>query len=193
MQTKDTLINSRVGLYNQLGRIYRASNNATEAIRTFDNALQVANKLSDSVIVLNNKANIYKDLLDYKNALDIYSFLFEKRFDFANDYQTTLVTDNLGLVQSKLHIPEGLDNLKNALTLRQKNNDLIGQHASNTHLSEYYLDRKDTTKALFYAEKALSLSDKINSSSFKLESISLLMNMDKNPLIHEYKKLTDSK
>ncbi|MEP5829544.1 MAG: ATP-binding protein, partial [Maribacter dokdonensis] len=176
----------------QLGRIYRASNNATEAIRTFDNALQIANKLSDSVIILNNKANIYKDLLDYKNALDIYSFLFEKRFDFANDYQTTLVTDNLGLVQSKLHIPEGLDNLKNALTLRQKNNDLIGQHASNTHLSEYYLDRKDTTKALFYAEKALSLSDKINSSSFKLESISLLMNMDKNPLIHEYKKLTDS-
>ncbi|CAN0604887.1 unnamed protein product, partial [Ectocarpus sp. 12 AP-2014] len=155
MQTKDTLINSRVGLYNQLGRIYRASNNATEAIRTFDNALQIANKLSDSVIILNNKANIYKDLLDYKNALDIYSFLFEKRFYFANDYQTTLVTDNLGLVQSKLHIPEGLDNLKNALTLRQKNNDLIGQHASNTHLSEYYLDRKDTTKALFYAEKAL--------------------------------------
>ena len=192
MQTKDTLINSRVGLYNQLGRIYRASNNATEAITTFDNALQIANKLSDSVIILNNKANIYKDLLDYKNALDIYSFLFEKRFDFANDYQTTLVTDNLGLVQSKLHIPEGLDNLKNALTLRQKNNDFIGQHASNTHLSEYYLDRKDTTKALFYAEKALSLSDRINSSSFKLESISLLMNMNKNPLIHEYKKLTDS-
>ncbi|MEP5829610.1 MAG: ATP-binding protein, partial [Maribacter dokdonensis] len=63
MQTKDTLINSRVGLYNQLGRIYRASNNATEAIRTFDNALQIANKLSDSVIILNNKANIYKDLL----------------------------------------------------------------------------------------------------------------------------------
>ncbi|WP_159302039.1 tetratricopeptide repeat-containing sensor histidine kinase [Maribacter litoralis] len=192
MQAKDTLINSRVGLYNQLGRIYRASHNSAEAIKTFDKALLIANKLNDSVIILNNKANIYKDLLDYKNALRIYSFLFEKRSHFSNDYQTTLVTDNLGLVQSKLNIPEGLQNLRNALKLRQKNNDIIGQHASNTHLSEYYLDRKDTTKALLYAKKALALSDKLNSSSFKLESISQLMNLNKNPLIHEYKKLTDS-
>ncbi|SIQ90931.1 Tetratricopeptide repeat-containing protein [Maribacter ulvicola] len=192
MSSKDTLINSRVGLYNQLGRIYRTSNNPKEAIKTFDKALAIANKLKDSVVILNNKANIYKDLHDYKSALTIHSFLFAKRLELKDDNQIGLVADNLGHVQSKLNLPEGLPNLKYALQLRKKNHDFIGLHASNTHLAEYYLDRKDTVKAVAYAKEALALSDKINSSSFKLDAISTLMNMDKNPLIHEYKKLTDS-
>ncbi|WP_036156647.1 tetratricopeptide repeat-containing sensor histidine kinase [Maribacter forsetii] len=191
MSTKDTLINSRVGLYNQLGRIYRTSNNPTEAIKTFDKALKIANRLKDSVVILNNKANIYKDQLDYKKALDIYTLLQKKQTQF-NTYEQTLVTDNLGYVQSKLNLPEALQNLKKALELRKQNNDFIGQHSSNTHLAEFYLDRKDTAKAVAYAQDALTLSDKINSSSFKLEAISTLMNMDRNPLVHEYKKLTDS-
>lgn len=191
MSTKDTLINSRVGLYNQLGRIYRTSNNPTEAIKTFDKALEIANKLKDSIVILNNKANIYKDQLDYKKALDIYTLLQKKQTQF-NTYEQTLVTDNLGYVQSKLNLPEALQNLKKALELRKQNNDFIGQHSSNTHLAEFYLDRKDTIKAVVYAQDALTLSDKINSSSFKLEDISTLMNMDRNPLVHEYKKLTDS-
>ena len=191
MSTKDTLIDSRVGLYNQLGRIYRTSNNPTEAIRTFDKALEIANKLKDSVIILNNKANIYKDELDYIKALDIYTLLHKKQAQL-NAYELALVVDNLGQVQSKLNLPEGLQNLKYALELRETNNDFIGQHSSNTHLAEFYLDKKDTTIAKMYAEKALALSGKINSSSFKLEAISTLMNMDRNPLLHEYKKLTDS-
>ena len=191
MSTKDTLIDSRVGLYNQLGRIYRTSNNPIEAIRTFDKALEIANKLKDSVIILNNKANIYKDELDYIKALDIYTLLHKKQAQL-NAYELALVVDNLGQVQSKLNLPEGLQNLKYALELRETNNDFIGQHSSNTHLAEFYLDKKDTTIAKMYAEKALALSGKINSSSFKLEAISTLMNMDRNPLLHEYKKLTDS-
>ncbi|WP_282050668.1 tetratricopeptide repeat-containing sensor histidine kinase [Maribacter aquivivus] len=191
MGTKDTLIDSRVGLYNQLGRIYRTSNNPIEAIRTFDKALEIANKLKDSVIILNNKANIYKDELDYIKALDIYTLLHKKQAQL-NAYELALVVDNLGQVQSKLNLPEGLQNLKYALELRETNNDFIGQHSSNTHLAEFYLDKKDTTIAKMYAEKALALSGKINSSSFKLEAISTLMNMDRNPLLHEYKKLTDS-
>ncbi len=191
MSTKDTLINSRVGLYNQLGRIYRTSSNPTEAIKTFDKALKIANRLKDSVVILNNKANIYKDQLDYKKALDIYTLLQKKQTQF-NTYQQTLVTDNLGYVQSKLNLPEALQNLKKALELRKQNNDFIGQHSSNTHLAEFYLDRKDTAKAIEHAKEALALSDKINSSSFKLDAISTLMTMNKNPLVHEYKKLTDS-
>jgi len=85
-----------------------------------------------------------------------------------------------------------LDNLKQALQIREENNNITGQQASNNHLAEYYLDRKDTATALIYAKEAISLAKKINSSSFKLDAISLMIRMDKNPLIHEYKKLTDS-
>ena len=192
MPSKDTLINSRVGIYNQLGRIYRASSNPVEAIKTFEKALLIANKLKDSVIILNNKANIYKDQLDYINALGIYTILHEKRLQLNDEQQLAMVVDNLGYVQSKLNLPEALPNLKKALHLRENNHDLTGLHSSNTHLSEYYLDREDTVTAIFYAEKALNLSTKINSSSFKLNSISHLMNLSNNPLIHEYKRLNDS-
>ncbi|WP_282178412.1 tetratricopeptide repeat-containing sensor histidine kinase [Maribacter stanieri] len=192
MTSGDTLINAKVGLYNQLGRIYRASDNFSEAIKTYDKALAIAHKLNDSVVILNNKANIYKDLTEFNNALGIYTLLNDKHSQLNNDNQKSLIIDNLGYIQSKLNLPEAFENLQSALALREKNSDLIGLHASNTHLSEYYLDKKDTTNAIIYAEKALSLSNKINSNSFKLESISKLMDMNKNPLIHEYRKLTDS-
>ncbi|WP_405412911.1 ATP-binding protein [Maribacter sp. Asnod1-A12] len=192
MATKDTLINSRVGIYNQLGRIYRASSNPKEAIKAFKKALLIANKIRDSVVVLNNKANVYKDQLDFKNALDIYTILYDKRKQLKDDQQLAMVIDNLGYVQSKLNLSAGLQNLKKALHLRETKHDLTGLHSSNSHLSEYYLDRKDTVTALFYAEKALSLSNQINSSSFRLNSISNLMNLSNDSLVHEYKRLNDS-
>ena len=192
MSSKDTLIDAKVGLYNQLGRIYRASNNPSEAIKSYDNALQIASKFKDSVILLNNKANIYKDQLDYENALDIYTLLYQKQVYSNDKFQIALVLNNLGYVQSKPNLPNALKNIKQALKYREDTKNLVGLHASNKHLAEYYLDRKDTAKALIYAEKVLSLANKINSSSLKLEGISLLMSMNKNPLIHEYKRMTDS-
>ena len=192
MSSKDTLIDAKVGLYNQLGRIYRASNNPSEAIKSYDNALQIASKFKDSVILLNNKANIYKDQLDYENALDIYTLLYQKQVYSNDKFQIALVLDNLGFVQSKLNLPSALQNILKALKFREETNNLVGLYSSKKHLAEYYLDRKDTAKALIYAEKVLSLANKINSSSLKLEGISLLMSMNKNPLIHEYKRLTDS-
>ncbi|MGO4920223.1 tetratricopeptide repeat-containing sensor histidine kinase [Maribacter spongiicola] len=191
MATKDTLINARVGLYNQLGRIYRTSSSYNDAIDTFDQALQIATKLKDSVIILNNKANIHKDELAYFKALEIYTLLHKKQSQL-NNYELGLVVDNLGHVQGKLNLPDALQNLKRAFDIRKKNNDIIGLHSSTTHLSQYYLDRKDTTNALVFAERTLALSDKINSSSFKIEAISLLMNLNKNPLVHEYIRLNDS-
>lgn len=192
MSSKDTLIDAKVGLYNQLGRIYRASNNPSEAIKSYDNALQIARKFNDSVILLNNKANIYKDQLDYENALDIYNLIYQKQVYSNDKFQIALVLDNLGFVQSKLNLPSALQNILKALKFREETNNLVGLYSSKKHLAEYYLDRKDTAKALIYAEKVLSLANKINSSSLKLEGISLLMSMNKNPLIHEYKRLTDS-
>ena len=192
MSSKDTLIDAKVGLYNQLGRIYRASNNPSEAIKSYDNALQIARKFNDSVILLNNKANIYKDQLDYENALDIYNLIYQKQVYSNDKFQIALVLDNLGFVQSKLNLPSALQNILKALKFREETNNLVGLYSSNKHLAEYYLDRKDTAKALIYAEKVLSLANKINSSSLKLEGISLFMSMNKNPLIHEYKRLTDS-
>ncbi|WP_339667137.1 tetratricopeptide repeat-containing sensor histidine kinase [Maribacter arcticus] len=192
MALKDTLINARVGLNNQLGRIYRASRNYPAAQKYFNKALAIAKKAKDSIIILNNKANVYKDELDYKNAIDIYTILYQKSLKTQDSLQIALVLDNLGYVQSKTNSPEALGNLKKALKIRKNKNYLVGLHSSNSHLAEYYLDRNDTAQAITYSKNALNLANTVNSSSLKLDALSLFMRMDKNPFVNEYKRLADS-
>ena len=192
MAFMDTLINARVGLNNQLGRIYRASRNYPAAQKYFNKALAIAKKAKDSIIILNNKANVYKDELDYKNAIDIYTILYQKSLKTQDSLQIALVLDNLGYVQSKTNSPEALGNLKKALEIRKNKNYLVGLHSSNSHLAEYYLDRNDTAQAITYSKNALNLANTVNSSSLKLDALSLFMRMDKNPFVNEYKRLADS-
>jgi tetratricopeptide (TPR) repeat protein len=192
MAFKDTLINASVGLNNQLGRIYRASRNYPAAQKYFNKALAIAKKAKDSIIILNNKANVYKDELDYKNAIDIYTILYQKSLKTQDSLQIALVLDNLGYVQSKTNSAEALGNLKKALKIRKNKNYLVGLHSSNSHLAEYYLDRNDTAQAITYSQNALNLANTINSSSLKLDALSLFMRLDKNPFVNEYKRLADS-
>ena len=126
MAFMDTLINARVGLNNQLGRIYRASRNYPAAQKYFNKALAIAKKAKDSIIILNNKANVYKDELDYKNAIDIYTILYQKSLKTQDSLQIALVLDNLGYVQSKTNSPEALGNLKKALKIRKNKNFDLG-------------------------------------------------------------------
>lgn len=192
MAFHDTLINARIGLYKQLGRIYRASRNPSAAIDSFNKALEIAQKTTDSIIILNNKANVYKDQLEHRNAIEIYSLLYQKSLKTKDSLQIALVLDNLGNAQSKIRAPEALTNLTKAFETRKNKNYLVGLHSSNSHLATYYLDRNDTAKARIYARKALELANTINSSSLKLDALSLVMQLDKNPVLNAYKRLTDS-
>jgi tetratricopeptide (TPR) repeat protein len=192
MSSKDNLVDNKVGLYNQLGRVYRASNNSTLAINSYNEALALAQKTKDSIIILNNKANVYKDELDFDSAKDIYSLLYQKSIETQDSLQIAMVLNNLGYVQLKIGSSDALQNLSIALKINENINELGGQHSSNSYLAEYYLDRKDTAQARAYSNKALELAKTINSSALKLDALSFLMRLDKNPIVTEYKRLADS-
>tara|TARA_R110002020_G_scaffold312101_2_gene527578 strand:- start:1226 stop:2890 length:1665 start_codon:yes stop_codon:yes gene_type:complete len=192
MASKDTLVDARVGLYNQLGRIYGASHNPKAALQSFDRALHISKKTKDSIIVLNNKANIYKDLQDYHSAITIYSLLYQKSEQSKDSLQMALVLDNLGTVQSKIDPAQALENLLVALQIRVDKNYLTGLYSSYRNLAEYYLQQQDESNAVRYANKALEVAERLNSSSFKLDALSLFMGMNENPLVQEYKRLADS-
>ena len=158
MPSKDNLIDNKVGLYNQLGRVYRASNNSTPAIKAFNEALALTQKTKDSIIILNNKANVYKDELDFDSAKDIYSLLYQKNIETQDSLQIAMVLNNLGYAQLKTGSSDALQNLATALKINENINELGGQHSSNSYLAEYYLDRKDTAQARAYSNKALELA-----------------------------------
>ncbi len=192
MSSKDNLVDNKVGLYNQLGRVYRASNNWTLALNAYNEALALAQKTKDSIIILNNKANVYKDELDFESAKDIYSLLYQKSIETQDSLQIAMVLNNLGYAQLKIGSSDALQNLTSALKINEHINELSGQHSSNSYLAEYYFDRKDTAQARAYSNKALELANTINSSALKLDALSFLIRLDKNPIITEYKRLADS-
>jgi signal transduction histidine kinase len=192
MAFKDTLIDARIGLYNQLGRIYGAAQNPKAALESFDLALAIARKTKDSIILLNNKANVYKAMPDYPSAIAIYSLLYEKSVRTQDSLQMALVLDNLGAVQAKIDSPKALENLLAALQIRTDKNYLTGLYSSYRNLAEYYLGQQEKALAESYANQALAVAQQLNSSSFTLDALSLFIKLDENPRVQEYKSLADS-
>ena len=192
MTSKDTLIDARVGLYNQLGRIYNAAHNPDAAIASFDSALAISKKTRDSIIILNNKANTYLELEDYTNAIAIYSLLYKKSLQNQNSLQTALVLDNLGDVQSRTGSSDALKNLLAALRMRKDKNYLAGLYSSYKNLAAHYLRKNEKSIAKYYADSALGVSKELNSSSYKLDALSFFMNTNEDEMVREYKRLSDS-
>lgn len=192
MGSKDTLIDANIGLYNQLGRIYRASHNPNAAIQSFDRALKISRETKDSIIIMNNKANTYMDLLDYDGAIEMYSLLYQKSFKNKDSLQMALVLDNLGNVQSISGSDGALKNMMVSLNIRKDKNYLAGLYSSYKNLAAYYLRENENAKAKSYADSALRVSKELNSSSFKLDALSFFMKTSNDPVVREYKKLSDS-
>lgn len=189
---KDTLMDGQKGLYNQLGNIYRDTKNYRKAIEAFDLSLQFSKKLADSIIIINNKANIYKDWGQYQKANEQLDFAYQKIGRDTNSVRSAMILDNLGFVQSKLGNPEALVNLKKALSIRKKYNDLEGSYSSNKHLALYYFDRNDTIKATEYATKAYEIANTIKSITFIEDALSLFVIMNEDEKIVQFKHITDS-
>ena len=192
LKYKDTMTDSRIGLYNHLGKVYRAFNNYKKAIESYDKALRISKKSKDSITILNNMANVYKDLEDYELAENQFIIIYNKLNNQDDNLLFARVLDNLGFVQSKINSPDALNNINKALDIRVKENDLTGMYSSYKSLTNYYLDRNDREKAFNYADKAYDVAKKINSTSFTQDALSILMELDENPRVAEYRRLTDS-
>ena len=188
---KDTLIEARKGIYNQLGNIYRESYNPEKAIEAYDLSLSFSKKLSDSITLINNKANIYKDLGQYQKAEEQFNLAF-KKIKNNNSLQYAMILDNLGYVQSKLGNPDALVNLKKALSIREDQNYLEGIYSSYKHLAIYHFDQNDKNQALSFAEKAYQTANTLKSITFLQDALSLFAIMNEDQKIVQFKKITDS-
>ena len=176
----DTLIESRVGLHNQLGRVYRSANNYEEALKSFEEALKLAPNTKDSITILNNKANVYKDMLQYQQALNQYVLVYDKTLGRGDSLQLAMVLDNLGYVQGKLNLPSALDNLNKALEVRLKEKELAGIYRSYKNLTHFFLDKNDKKNALLYADKAYAVAKKLNNGGYVQDALSLFVELAEN-------------
>jgi signal transduction histidine kinase len=158
----------------------------------YDDLLELHPSTKDSITIINNKGNIYKDQQKYSEALHQYSQLLKHNTYIKDSLQLALVLDNLGFVQSKVGDSEALPNLEKALQIRESYNELDKTYSSYKNLTHYYFDRNDRSQALNFANKAYQTAQTLNSITYLQDALSLFVIMDENPKIIAFKKITDS-
>ena len=187
-----TITEAKLGLYNQVGRISHALLKYDSAIDYFNKGLEVASSQEDINIIINNKALVYRDQGNYKQAELEFTKAYKNSLKLNDSVTTSRVLNNLGLVRSKLNHPMALDNLLGALNIRLKYSDVSGSYSSYKNLSIYYSDRDNNDKALSYANMALTAARKTNQASYMEDALSLILNFYKDENVILYKKLKDS-
>ena len=183
---------SKVGLYNQLGRVNMILLNYDYAINYYNKGLKLTKLPTYINIIQNNMALVYIEQLNFKRAEKLLTEVYENSLTQGDAEQTARALDNLGNVQSKLARPEALDNLKKALKMRLDINDNYGVYSSYRHLKEYYKDKNNIAKASFYANKAYEAAKTVNSASYIEDALSNIISLSADPKILEYKSLKDS-
>ena len=167
--------------YNNLGITSRNLRDYKNAVLFYDNAIAFATSQSEINTCLNNKAICYKFLENYSASLQIFKDVF-KNIDPVKDQKGyARIVDNLAFVkflQNKNYDAEM--EMNEALKIREKAEDLWGQNASHSHLSDYFED-KSIEKSLFHAHRMYKISKKIKSPDDQLEALQKLVNLE-NPV-----------
>ncbi|AUC81717.1 ATP-binding protein [Lacinutrix sp. Bg11-31] len=186
------IIEAEIGLYNHLGLIYGELDNYEKGLESYNKVIEITTNLEHKSIARNNKGNIYKAQEKYELALKEFDYAYQSSLNTKDEKQKSRYLSNLGLVKSKLNLPDALLNIKDALALRVQEDYKLGMYSSYMHLSEYYSDRKDTKEALSYTNKAYNLSLQLNSESDQVEALGILIDLGDNSKVKEYKSLVST-
>lgn len=183
---------SKVGLYNQLGRLYLELLDYEASLKYFNEGLKITKSKDNINIIKNNMALVYMKQLNFELAEKQLLEVYKNSVSIENPEQLARALDNLGYVQSKLSRPEAIEKLNKALKTRIEIQDKSGTYSSYKHLTQFYKDRNDIDKALYYANKALNIAKSINSASFIEDALSNIISLSVDPNVLEYQRLKDS-
>lgn len=167
--------------YNNLGVVYNNLNKFDLAIESHKTAIKYLKKSSENnnffeAMSLNNIGSVYSENRDYKKSIIFFSKALATKELFKNRPQTyAMILDNLAYSNFHLGKTKDLPELfYKALRVRDSLNIIDGIVESNLHLSEYFLTKSDSLKALKYALKAKIKAQEANYNEGKLNSYLLL-------------------
>ncbi|WP_407486671.1 tetratricopeptide repeat-containing sensor histidine kinase [Elizabethkingia anophelis] len=180
--------------YNNLGLSNYNLKNYKNALMFYNRAINFAEDSTNKQICLNNKANVYRELKNYVEALNIYNGILKEGIKNKNEYSRSLT--NLAKtkwLQNPSYNP--VSELKEALNIRLHEKDLWGQNSSYAHLADYYTQKKPDS-ALIYATKMYGVAKTLRSPDDQIEALQKLIILE-NPekskqYFLTYQKLNDS-
>ncbi|PKB44629.1 tetratricopeptide repeat protein [Cellulophaga sp. RHA19] len=187
--------------YNNLGSVTNALKEHDRALKYYNKAQEYYKKIKPkskiNTALVNNIANVYRDKEDYNSAIKNYEkvlavdSLYEKKTLFY-----AKVLDNYAYTKLKLKDTVNVEQqLLQSLNIRDSLNDISGLAVSHFNLAEFYILKKDTSKALDNAKKAEEYSLKTKNNKRLLQAYDLLTSIDPinaSSYAHKYIVLNDS-
>lgn len=190
--------------YVTLGNALEGSNNNKQALKYYQNAYEITNTLKKDPQYKSLKAQtynyigkVYQKENEYKKSV----YYFDKALALSSDFRNqepllyANLVNNLGYSQFKLGNKNAFQLLNEALQIRESLSNIPGIVSSKINLSEYYLSKHDTTKALLIGTEAKQTAHTNKIFEDELKSLELLARIDsKNDSFYNNRfiKLTDS-
>ena len=191
-KSDSTSIKAKKRLLNHLGMLYRKLGAYEKGLELYKRSIQLSNKTSDSIAIINNVSNLFREQGRYELAADTLSFVFKMALRLNDVKLKAYALDNLGFAQSKTDHPDALPNMISALTIRLNSQDYIGLFSSYRHLALFHKEKNLNKDALVFANKALSTAYNINDITYEIEALGLVLELDDNNEFQRYKFLRDS-
>lgn len=187
--------------YNNLGIVYNE-------LQEYDNSLFYHLKAKDFIkqldrdhfleeTTLNNIGVVYQNKGEHKLAITNFEEALNNLFLSKKDPELyAMLIDNLAYSIFQTNQNQNVEEkFKKALSIRDSINHKGGLIISNLHLSEFYISKNDSNKALKFAIVAHDLSKNIQNNRDHLKSLLLISNLDRKggeDALNKYILISDS-
>ncbi len=195
--------------YNKLYETYNMLGIISNELKFYEKAHEYHNKalrlvidknlktFDQKVSSLNNIGNVYKSQKNYKKAIEVFKEALADESMVNNRSNVyALLIDNMAYSKFKSKDYSQLPDLfYEALKIRDSLNASTGMIYNKIHLSEFYGEVKDSTKARKFANEALKLSKNTKSYNEILTCLNQLANVEPSKASiyrEEYIQLSDS-
>ena len=188
-QIQDTIYISTV--LNNLGTNEMELGNHEQSILYLNKAISKTKNITEKNFIRNNKAIAFSKL-NFNDSC----FIILKDLIVNNKKNNSQYIDNYEYLKWKKNPDYNAETqLFEALKIREKEKDFLGQNASQAHISDYY-EHKNPAKSLFHAHKMYEIAKKIKNPEDQLEALEKLVNLEDHSksasYFKRYLKLNDS-
>jgi signal transduction histidine kinase len=187
-----SVLESKTGIYNHLGRVYSEMKDYAHAIVYYQKALDLAETQVQNLVLRNNIAfSHYKDG-KFPLALKEFTAILNDSQEYNDSIIIARTLNNLGKVKGKLQDETALTDLENALKIRLAlgyNSDILGSYLD---LSGYFKEQGDLVQARFYAEKAFTLAKLSNNPTQLFHALKNILDLKEDDEVQAYMLLLDS-
>lgn len=178
---------------NNLGIACYSLKQFEESIGFYEESLKYTKDSADVLVIKNNIANVYRRKNDYKTAISLYQEILAKE---NNPVNYARVLSNLAYakwIYQKEFNP--IKNFNEALNIREKENDFLGQNSSYSQITDYYLENNPDS-ALLYAGKMYQTANQLQLPDDRLEALQKLIQLSPaestQKYFNLYRQLADS-